>query len=147
VTSFVDAPELRGASAVTLEGRAFADAVVGDGVPSAFLAALDADLERPYEFLAVRRTPECWAVAGRRLHSELVELPAEVAATSLEVVVAPDAERSAFADGERVTDWVNAVLGEVLAELERRGRARFQAFVARADKLGDDRWELTVDPL
>jgi hypothetical protein len=108
---------------------------------------VDAELQRPYELLAVRRTRERWAVAARRLHSQLVVLPKGVAAAMLEVVVSPDAERSAFADGEKVTDWVDAALAEALAELERRGRERFQAFVARADKLGDDRWELTVDPL
>ena len=124
----------------------FADAVAGDEVPGSFLAALDLELDRPYELLAVRRTSAGWALAGRRLHSTLVALP-PLGSARLEVVVTPDGERSAAADGVPVTDWVDAPLAEAIAELERAGRARFQAFVAHADKLADDRWELTIDPL
>lgn len=130
-----------------LEARAFADVLVGDDVPRSFLAAVDRELRRPYELFAVRQGRESWAVAARRLHSELVALGEGPPATRLEVVVTPEGERSAFADGERVADWVDAEVGTALAELERRGRERFQAFVARADRVGDDRWELTLDPL
>ena len=67
-------------------------------------------------------------------------------ATSVEVVVAPGGDRSLLVDGEEVVNpdpaWEPAV-----HELERRGRKRFQSFVARADRVGEDRWELTVDPL
>ena len=37
--------------------------------------------------------------------------------------------------------------GEALGTLESLGAARFQAFVARADRVEDGRWELTIDPL
>jgi hypothetical protein len=46
-----------------------------------------------------------------------------------------------------VDDFFEPAVAEALAEIERRGRERFQAFAARADKLGGDRWELTIDPL
>ncbi len=50
-------------------------------------------------------------------------------------------------DGEAVTGLVEPAVDLALRELEQRGRLRFQAFVARADKVDDDRWQLTVDPL
>ena len=51
-----------------------------------------------------------------------------------------------FADGE-VIDEPAGSDARAFEEIERAGRARFQAFVARADRVEDGRWELTVDPL
>jgi hypothetical protein len=66
---------------------------------------------------------------------------------SLEVAVPPDGETTLLVDGEIVTEVPEGPEGEALATLESRGAARFQAFVARADRVEDGRWELTVDPL
>jgi hypothetical protein len=63
------------------------------------------------------------------------------------VALTPDGELSAGLDGRPVEGLVDPSVDVALRELESRGRARFQAFAARADNLGGDRWQLTVDPL
>ena len=65
---------------------------------------------------------------------------------SLEVVAAPTAT-TLLVDGEMASDVPEGPEGEAFATLESRGAARFQAFVARADRVDDSRWELTIDPL
>jgi hypothetical protein len=107
---------------------------------------LDRELERPYAAQAVRRGPSEWMVGGRRTHASLIALPLP-ANDALEVIVAPDGERTALVDGEPVSGLVEPAVDLALRELEHRGRLRFQAFVARADRVDDDRWQLTVDPL
>jgi hypothetical protein len=122
-------------------------AVTGD-VPAEAVPALTGELglEPPYAVRAVRRSRLGWAVAGRALRSEPValELPEEISA--LEVVVAPAGDETVLVDGQEAAAlepaWEPAV-----EELRRRGRERFQSFVARADRVGEGRWDLTVDPL
>ena len=144
-------PELAGESLAEVEFQAFEEAVVAvAGVPQEIVerlaAVLDRELDRPYAAQAVRRGPSEWMVGGRRTHASLISLglPANVA---LEVIVAPDGERTALLDGEPVARLVEPAVDLALRELERRGRLRFQAFVARADRVDDDRWQLTVDAL
>jgi hypothetical protein len=38
-------------------------------------------------------------------------------------------------------------VADAFREIESRGRARFQAFAARADNVDGERWQLTIDPL
>jgi hypothetical protein len=122
-------------------------AISGEAAPEAVPALTDAlGLEPPFAVRAVRRGPREWAVAGRVLRSEPVFLAVPASAVSMEVVVAPDGNRSLLVDGEEVVT-VDPAWEEAVQELERRGLERFQSFVARADRVGDDRWELTVDPL
>ena len=79
-----------------------------------------------------------WSVAdGHMPLSISLALPAN---DTVEVIVAPDGERTALVDGEAVTGLVEPAVDLALRELEQRGRLRFQAFVARADKVDDDRW-------
>jgi hypothetical protein len=145
-TAFVALPELAGSDATRLEGHVLAESVVGE-LPERLVAELDTELERPYAVLAVRRTGEHWAVGARRLRAEELRLPAATPGERLEVVVSPEGERTAAADGAPVEGWVDPAVAEAIAEIERRGRKRFEAFAARADKLDGDRWELTIDPL
>ena len=86
-----------------------------------------------------------WSAAGGP-HASLISL-ALPANNAVEVIVAPDGERTALLDGEAVAGLVEPAVDLALRELEQRGRLRFQAFVARADRVDDDRWQLTVDPL
>jgi hypothetical protein len=80
------------------------------------------------------------------VHAERIELP-DLAASSLELASPPEGRGTLVVDGEEADWFVEPALAAAVAELERRGRQRFEAFVARADKLDDGRWELTVDPL
>jgi hypothetical protein len=102
-------------------------------------------LEPPYSVRAVRQGRLGWAVAGRLLKSEPIALDAP-GVSSLEVVVGPEGDVTVLVDGEaRASPGPD--LESAAGEVERRGRERFQAFVARADRVGEDRWELIIDPL
>jgi hypothetical protein len=148
VTALVEVAELRGYEAPQLEFRVRADgSVVGD-VPPEAVPALTSELrlDPPYIVRAVRRSETAWAVGALLADSEPIDLPAGIEAFTLEVVIPPAGERMLSADGEPVEEPAGAEAG-AFDELERAGRARFQAFVARADRVEDGQWELTVDPL
>ena len=59
----------------------------------------------------------------------------------------PDGETMYLVDGEILADAPMGSVAAAFGRLEELGAGRFQAFVARADRLEDGRWELTVDPL
>jgi len=68
-------------------------------------------------------------------------------ALALEVAVPPEGETMYLLDGEILAEPPSGAEARAFGRLEELGAARFQAFVARADRLEDGRWELTVDPL
>jgi hypothetical protein len=107
---------------------------------------VDREVQRPYMAQAIRRGWTGWAVGARRINAELIRLPG-VGAESLEVALSPDGEVSGAVDGATVPGLVEPEIDAALRELERRGRARFEAFAARADNLDGERWQLTIDPL
>jgi len=148
-TSIAEVPSLRASDETELEFRVLGDgSVIGD-VPSGLLAELTGDLaiEAPYAARAVRQNEMEWMVGAVRMESNLVELPAGVEALALEAAVPPEGETMYVVDGEILAEPPEGPVAAALAELERLGVDRFQAFVARADRLEDGRWELTVDPL
>lgn len=106
----------------------------------------DAELGRPYAACVVRRDRRAWAAGLTRVNAEPIELP-ELAASSLELASPPEGTATLAVDGAEADRFVEPALAAAVAELERRGRQRFEAFVAHADRLDDGRWELTVDPL
>ena len=148
-TALVQAPSLRGYEANELEFRVFADGTLIGDVPSEAVAELTGELglSPPLIVRAVRRGDSEWTVGALQLESELVSLPPGISAMSLEVAVPPDGETTLSVDGEIASEVPEGPEGEALATLETLGAARFQAFVARADRVDDGRWELTVDPL
>jgi hypothetical protein len=106
-------------------------------------AALDQELDPPYEAIAVRRGQLDWALAARSRQFEELPLPRLPNVDMISVAVSPDGERSVYvlpegADGEGVDRAVD--------ELERRGRERFDAFAAQAEQTSAG-WKLTIDPL
>ncbi len=124
----------------------------GEAVPRRALeriaAELDARVERPYDALAVRRGPVLWSAGARGIRlGETVDLPAGFPATTLEVVRAPNGDLEARADDELLGGAFDPLYANAVAELERRGRARFESFVVRADKVAGGRWYVTIDPL
>jgi hypothetical protein len=106
----------------------------------------DEEIGRSYAASVVRQDRGSWAVGLVRVNAQPLELP-EVDATTLQVVRPPDGSRLVAVDGEEAAGFVDRSLASAADELERRARGRFEAFVARADRLDDGRWELTVDPL
>jgi len=141
-TALVQAPSLRGHDAAELEFRVFGDGTVIGDVPGEAVAELTGELglAPPLVVRAVRH-------GALQLDSELVTLPRGIAAMSLEVALPPDGETTLLVDGEMVADVSEGPEREALGTLESLGAARFQAFVARADRVEDGRWELTIDPL
>jgi hypothetical protein len=131
-----------------LEFAVLADGTLRGDAPREALLALTAGLalEPPYAVRAVRQGRLEWAVAGRALKSEPIELSVPAVISLLEVVVAPDGHVSVLLDGEEAVAVDPAWQGAA-QELERRGRERFQSFVARADRVEERRWDLTIDPL
>lgn len=149
VTAIAEVPTLVGSDEVEVDFRVLGDgSVVGDVAPEA-LAELTRDLgiQPPYAVRAVRQNPTEWMVGALQIESQLAELPPEADALSLEVAVPPEGETMYLVDGEILAEPPTGAAADAFAELERRGAERFEAFVARADRLEDGRWELTVDPL
>lgn len=149
-TAIVELPELEGDARAELELTVRVDGVEGGGgiAPAAvtrLLGELERSVRRPYALRAVRQSPLEWIAAARELRSESIVL--RCSGESLEVAVPPEGDRSVLLDGEPVADPVGGALAAAVAELERRGRERFQSFVARADKVEGERWELVIDPL
>jgi hypothetical protein len=148
-TAIAEVAELRLTETAEIDFRVLGDgSVIGDVAPSV-LAELTKDLglAPPYAARAVRQNETEWMVGALQLDSELVELPNNVASLALEVAVPPDGETMYLADGEILSDEPTGAEAEAFAKLEELGGSRFHAFVARADRLEDGRWELTVDPL
>jgi hypothetical protein len=148
-TSIAEVPELRATDEAEIDFRLLGDgSLVGDVSPVVF-ADLTRDLriEPPYAARAVRQNETEWMVGAIRIESELVELAENVDGTSLEVAVPPEGETMYLIDGEILAEAPTGSVAGAFGRLEELGAGRFQAFVARADRLEDGRWELTVDPL
>jgi len=128
------------------------EARAGETVPRRALeriaARLDAQVDRPYDALLVRKGPLSWSAGARSVRlGDTVTLPAGFPATSLEVVRPPGGAVEASADGAPIDAALAPLYADALAELERRGRERFESFVVRADKRDGGRWQLSIDPL
>jgi hypothetical protein len=148
-TAIAEVSELRPTEMAEIDFRVLGDgSVIGDVAP-AVLADLTKDLAiaPPYAARAVRQNELEWMVGALQLDSELVELPSGIGALSLEVAVPPEGETMYLADGEILADDPTGPDAEAFEQLAQLGAARFQAFVARADRVEDGRWEVTVDPL
>ena len=130
--------------------RAFREGIFGaprDAVVVAHaVEALDPLVERPYEALVVHRGETTWAAAARAIAAELARFPG-ADARSLEVAAPPDGARTVRVDDEDGPLAVAPAVAAALAELERQGRSRFEAYVVTADRVEDDLWEVRVDPL
>ena len=149
--AMVELPELEGDPASEIEFSVLADGTIAlpPGAtfplgPAETLAGSVSDLERPYDVLAVRRGVRDWSVAARRRDADVAELPDVPGATEVTVAIDPDGGRTVLVDGLEA-DATEAV-APAAAELERRGRERHDAFVARASRTAAG-WTVTIDPL
>jgi hypothetical protein len=149
----LELPELEAVSISELAFRVLEDGTVLTDearLPPAALERLGAEAEAavslPCEALATRRGRRDWALAVRALRLERADLPPDLPAGELAVAVAPGGERTLLLDGEEPS-LLTPELERAFGALEQRGQARYEAFVVRAERVGPDRWELTVDPL
>jgi hypothetical protein len=148
-TAIAEVGALRASDEGEIDFRVLGDgSVIGD-VSAEALAELTQELELdpPYAVRAVRQSEVEWMVGAIRFESELVELPAGIDALALELAVPPEGETMYLVDGDVLAEEPAGAVADGFAELGRLGADRFQAFVARADRLEDGRWEMTVDPL
>jgi hypothetical protein len=134
----VEAPGIEGDEAtfvVLAGGSVLLDEGFEEETLEPIAAELDAAVDPPYRVEAVRRQDDVWAAAARRI--EIVELPDR--------------------DGEELTLTYHAgsrtlevdgkpEFGSV-PELERVAAERFDSYVARASRLDDDLWEVSITPL
>ena len=148
-TAIAEVPALRASEETEIDFRIFGDGTVVGDVSAEALSELTGELgvAPPFAARAVRQSELEWMVGAIRIESSVIGLAHGLGALSLEVAVPPDGETMHLVDGEILADEPDGPTAEALAELERLGAERFQAFVARADRLEDGRWELTVDPL
>ena len=146
----LELPELEGSPVEELTFQVLADGTAAGDAPPASLEAMRAELEGsvapPYEGRAARRSRREWAVAAREVRAEALVLPAGIDANEITLAVAPDGARTVLVDGVEEAAAPPG-LDAALAELERRGRERYGAFAARAERIGPGSWTLTVDPL
>ena len=98
--------------------------------------AVERELQPPYRAHAVCRSGGIWAVGA--VATEIVRLRDQIEGDEIELVVR-DGERSVAVDGERIFGSIPA--------LERLAAERFASYVARAERLDGDLWEVEVLPL
>jgi len=128
-----DAPDVEGASARFVglpDGSLLIEE--GDGDLTALADAIEAQVQRPYRAIAVRRGTAQWAVAALGLR--VLELP-EPGGDDVELALRGD-ERTLVVDGNRAFGTMPEL--EALAEGDS---------VIRAARLDGDLWEIRVDPL
>ena len=148
----MELPELEAEPLAAFELIARAGGLAADAdIPAEALervaAEVDDVLPRPFRARAVRQGRFGWLVGAVELRTEEIALPGAPGALSVEVARPPGGGRHVFVDGEEVIEPFDAWLAKAAMELERRGRARFESFVARADKVSTGCWDLTIDPL
>jgi hypothetical protein len=133
-----DAPGLRG-DAVHFVALDDGTLLVEEDEPDDTLAplaeAVETQVAAPYRAEAVRRGPERWAVAARRI--ETVRVPG---------LHGDSAELTSTRDGKVLHVDGRAVFGSAPA-LERLGEAQGAEYVVRANRLEDDLWDVEAMPL
>jgi hypothetical protein len=132
-----EAPELpgQGVHFVALpDGTLVVDEDVPDGALARLAEAIEAMLEPPYRAEGVRREDQVWAVGANAI--DVLELSEEVEGDTIEVTVSGD-QRTLLVDGAPAF-----VHGRELDQL-----AESPEFVARAQRLDGNLWEVEVEPL
>jgi hypothetical protein len=133
-----EAPGLTGADelgfVVVEDGDIFMDSPLPDGDVTPLAEAIELRIASPYRAYGTRQEGDLWAVAARAI--ELGRFQAE--GDEIELTVR-GGEHELAVDGTRS-------LGNV-PELERLGAEEGADFFARAVRVEDDLWELTINPL
>jgi hypothetical protein len=132
-----EAPQIRGRELgfVALPDRSLiVDDGEADGDLTPLADAVETRLEPPYRAQAVRRGDDVWAVAARRIDV------ASFAADGDEITLSEHGgNRTMTVDGEETVGSV--------PELEQIGRREGNSYVVRAQRIDDDLWEVSANPL
>ena len=133
-----EAPGLVGADEVGFvaveDGDIFMDSQLPEGDVTPLAEAIELQIQPPYRAYGTRKQDDLWAVAARAI--ELGHFSAD--GEEIELTVR-DGERELLVDGRKS-------LGSV-PELERLGEGEGADFFARAVRIEDDLWEVSVSPL
>jgi hypothetical protein len=133
-----EAPELPGDEAnfvVLADGSVILDEELPEPAVEPIAEELDQVVEAPYRVEAVRRHGEVWAAAARRI--EVLEISG-IEGDEL-MLTLQDGTRSFSVDGRPEFG--------APPELERFAEERFPSYVAIANRLDGDLWEVRVSPL
>ena len=133
-----EAPELTGSNelgfVVVEDGDIFMDSQLPEGDVTPLAEAIELQIQPPYRAYGVRQEGDLWAVAARGI--ELGHFQA--AGDEIELTFRGD-ERELVVDGRKS-------FGSV-PELERFGKEASDDFFARAVRIENDLWEVTVNLL
>ena len=117
------------------DGMLIVDERVAHGALDPLADALEQQLARPYRAEAVRRAG-LWAVGANAI--EVVELPEGVPGDTIELA-SRAGERELSVDGEPSL--------APLPTLEHLAAERYEDYVARAERIDGDLWDVRVSPL
>lgn len=133
-----EAPELTGADelgfVVVEDGDIYMDSHLPEGDVTPLAEAIELQLAPPYRAYGVRQEADLWAVAVREIELGRFQTTGD----ELELTVRGD-QRELAVDGKRS-------FGSV-PELERIGKEASVDFFARALRIDEDLWEITVNSL
>jgi hypothetical protein len=138
VVAMADAPLLVGDDVhfVALDdGSLVTEEKVAEGAVDPLAEALEEQLRPPYRAEAVRNG-ERWAVAANAI--DVVELPEEVPGDRVELVKRGEERELTVDDAPSLA---------AMPSLEAYGDARGGDYVARADRIDGDLWEVQISPL
>ena len=133
-----EAPELTGADelgfVVVENGDIYMDSHLPDGDVTPLAEAIELQIQPPYRAFGARQEGDLWAIAARGI--DLGRFQA--AGDEIELTVR-GGEHDLVVDGRKSLASV--------PELERMGKEECADFFARAVRIEDDLWELTISPL
>ncbi|MGA9762659.1 MAG: hypothetical protein WBQ14_09570 [Gaiellaceae bacterium] len=133
-----EAPDLTGADELGFvaveDGDIFMDSQLPEGDVTPLAEAVELKIQPPYRAYGARQGGDLWAVAAREIDLGHFAATGE----EIELTVRGD-ERELVVDGRRSFASV--------PELEQLGRGEGADFFARAVRIEDDLWELTISPL
>jgi hypothetical protein len=132
-----EAPDVRGQEVdfVSLpDGSLVIDEGEAEGDLTPLAEALETRIASPYRAHGTRQSERVWAVAARRIEV------ASFAADGDEITLSEhDGNRTMTVDGEETVASIS--------ELEQIGRHEGDSYVVRAQRLDDDLWEVSANPL
>jgi hypothetical protein len=133
-----EAPDLTGSDelgfVVVEDGDIFMDSQLPEGDVTPLAEAIEMQIQPPYRAYGVRQEGDLWAVAARGI--ELAHFQA--AGDEIKLTVRGD-ERELVVDGRKSFG--------IAPELEQLGKEASEDFFARAVRIEDDLWEVTINPL
>jgi hypothetical protein len=133
-----EAPELTGADelgfVVIEDGDIYMDSHLPDGDVTPLADAIEQQLRPPYRAYGVHKDADLWAVAAREIELGRFQTTGD----ELELTVR-GSQRELVVDGKKSSGSV--------PELEQIGKEASSDFFARALRIDDDLWEVTINPI